>query len=463
MEQKKTMNSISMYLLNVAALAFVLLFVVLSYYNRPTYDDFGNIYFAKGNNIFEYVKLFYNTYGGRWVSWAYIYIVFAARDNFLNIPVGVFIYYLLTLIVFIYATKEIIRIGAYKLFFVVLDNKTTVTFSILFIACFYFFTFNNIEAWWYICASFHYLQGIVFLLLGIALLLREQIKTIHYIAIAVSFIYVGSGFELYALIVIAVFFICLVYLYVKHKEISLKSLIVAFLALLISTASSVIAPGNFGRRQYFKENITEYFHPITWHNLSGILLQKKFIIAFLLASVWFVIGMQLKNNYSPSVNKKRIKNCLIVSIITLFLSIIILYLFFALFTYGIMPPYRAWTFTSFAFAFFLCFSFLLIGYFTPFLKQLQNELTFFISICIMLLLFYNLYNQYKYASNYARQYDQLINSFLVAKANNQTAPFYMDKLPDSGMLMQLDMEDQTSNPKYLKKILGVEYEVIVRH
>lgn len=463
MKQNKVISLAGNYLLYFSAIAFVLLFLILSYYNRPTYDDFGNIYYAKGKNIFEYVKLFYDQYGGRWTSWAYIYIAFAARENFLSIPVSVFIYYAITLFIFIYSVKEIIKIGVYKLFQVALDKKTILTFSVLFIACFYFFTINNIEAWWYICASFHYLQGIVFLLLGVAILLKKNLKIMDHFLIAISFIYVGSGYEMYALIVAALLFIYMLYVYVKHRSTSFKGLNTAFVALLVSAAVSFIAPGNMERRSYFKENIAEYFHPVTLHGFSGVLIQKKFLIAFVLSAAWFILGMKLRNNTTSILNMKYVKNIFIFSIIALLFSVLIPYFFSVVFTYGIMPPSRAWTFTSFAFAFFICFSFLIIGYRIKFLNHsLQSHLSLVISACILLALTSNLYYQYNYASNYSKKYDQLIDSFLEAKKNKQTAPFYMENLPDSGMLMQLNMNDPTSNPTYLKKILGVDFEIIVK-
>ena len=134
-----------------------------------------------------------------------------------------------------------------------------------------------------------------------------------------------------------------------------------------------------------------------------------------------------------------------------------------LFTFGIMPPARAWTFSSFTFAFFVCFSFLRIGYSFPVTNQsLQSVISFSIALVLMLLMSFNLYNQYKYASNYSKKYDEFINAMLISKNNNQTQPFYMDQLPDSGMLMKLEMTEETSNPTHLKNILGVKFEVIVK-
>ena len=47
MIQNKGISKATTYLLFLAAAAFVLFYLILSYYNRPTCDDFGNIFYAK--------------------------------------------------------------------------------------------------------------------------------------------------------------------------------------------------------------------------------------------------------------------------------------------------------------------------------------------------------------------------------------------------------------------------------
>lgn len=105
--------------------------------------------------------------------------------------------------------------------------------------------------------------------------------------------------------------------------------------------------------------------------------------------------MKLKSNTAALLNKKYVKNIFILSISAIVLSVLIPYVFSIVFTYGIIPPTRAWTFTSFAFSFFSCFSFLIIGYNISFLNQsLQTLLGLLISTCILLLLTSNLHKQY---------------------------------------------------------------------
>ncbi len=431
----------------------------------------AHIFFIKGKNLFQYVYSLYTNWSGRWTSWAYFYTVVAPAADFQMISIYTFIYYCFTLFIFIYAVNKIIRTGLYRLFNTHINTKTTLTYSVLFIASFYFFTFQNIEAWWYIIASFVYLQGIVFLIFGASIMIQENKKLWHYFLISTSFIYVGSCFEIYPLIIDSLFGVCIIYFFAKNKN-NLSSIknhwffkgfITAFLSLTASAATIFLASSNLDRRAYFKENYIEFYHPTNLNTVLTMLAERKYAVAIVLSAIWLLLGIQVKSNTITKVSKERIKKIFLLSVTALFFSILILYLFQKLFTYGIMPPARSWTFTSFALAFFMCFSFFIIGYFTSLPKTyLQNAFKIFIPASILLLLSLNLYRQYNYVSIYSKKYDHLIATLLKEKKNGRTEPFYMEPLPDSGMLMQLDMNDESSNPTFFKMILGLDYEIVVK-
>ena len=171
---KKYINIISSWLVALSAASFLLLYFVLGFFNRPASDDIIFISIIKGKNIVEYIKWFYETWSGRWTGNAYFFAVMSASNAFQTIHYFMFIYYIITLILFIYSISTIIKIGAYKLFLVQLEVKKVIIYSVLFLGSFYFLTFQYIEVWWWMCASVDTLQGIVFLLLGTALLLKEN-------------------------------------------------------------------------------------------------------------------------------------------------------------------------------------------------------------------------------------------------------------------------------------------------
>ncbi len=463
-------NKVGKWLLTLSAVSFVLLFLELSWFNRPAYDDMTGIFYAKVNSLSQYVIWMYHNISGRWISWAYFYTVMSPATSFNDYHFCFFIYHCLTLLIFIYSVQLIIRIGISNLFGIKISFRFSIVNSILFLACFYFFTVQNIETWWYIGASFMYLQGIVFLLLGVALLLKEEKKIYHYLIVSFCFIYVSSSYELYAVITSFLFSIFIVHFIVKNKErISIVrenkyslGVIVAFVSLVVAALFSVFSSSNIERRAYYKEFFVDTYKVDYLSVLKSTLLDRKYLVAFVLASVWLLIGIKLRSSAGVFYNKSRIINTFRFFAFAFISSVIIMLLFQILIMYGILIPPRGWAFSSLSWTFLICFSFLISGYHLPaFWQTLQNAIKLIIPVIVFGFLSFTMINQYKFASVYSKKYDAFINSLIDAKKKNYTGLFYMDKLPDPGMLMQLDMEDDSHNPQFLKDILGVNFEIKV--
>ncbi len=469
-EKQSKINFICNSLLFLSSVSFLFFYLILSYFNRPAFDDFIGIYFAEGKSIFQYVSEMYLTISGRWISWAYMYSVISSASSFQGMYTYFFIYYIFTLAILIYSFNQIIQAFFVRLFNISISFKISLVYSVLFLACFYFFTFQNIETWWYIGASFMYLQGIVFLLLGIALLLRKKKTFIHYFLIVFSFIYAGSCYEVYSLIICFLFVSLIIYFLLKNKK-NWKSLrehwffkgfLIAFISMSASSLICVFAKSNLDRSNDYKFDLARKSLGSDWSVILNFLGENKLAVAILLAMVWFIVGINIKNHTLSNRNNELIKATFKFSLFTLFSSVLITYLFQKLFLYDCLIPSRGWAFTSIALAFFCCFSFLLIGYFFSINIILQNAIKVLIPVIVFTVLTYNLINQYKITNVYSEKYDALIDSFLDAKKNNNRETFYMEKLPDSGMLMQLDMEDDSHDPIFLKNILGLDFEIKVK-
>lgn len=464
-------DRLSSYLIYSAAISFILFYLILAFYNRPVADDLYFIEQVKGKNLLEVLIALYTTVSGRWAAWVYFYAVVSFSNSFQNISDYIFIYYSFTLVIFIYAVNAIIKAGIRKLFNVDVERRTSISYSVLFIACFFFFTFQNIETWWYLCASFHYLQGIVFLLLGVALLLREKKNLIHYVFISISFIYVGACYEIYFLIVCSLLHAGMIY-FLRNKESRLlflenksffNGLIVALISLVVAACILFLAEGNIERRAYFKAHYNEFYSPLSLNVVINIFTEKKYLIAVLLASVWLLLGAKLRSSTILNVNKRLLKKIFLFSFLALIFSVLIVYFFSLLFTYRIVPPARAWTFTSLLLTFLICFAFFVIGYFFSISHpRLLMFSKFFLPLAILVVLACNLYRQNKLVSIHAKKYDQLITTLLNAKHNGFNGIFYTEKLPDSGLLMQLNLNEETPAPKMLKAILELDFEIEVK-
>ena len=331
---KRYVNIISSVLLAISATSFLLLYFVLSFFNRPASDDILFISILKGKSISEYIKWFYETWSGRWTGTAYFYQVMSISNAFQNIHYYMFLYYLITIIIFIYSVAVILKFSINKLFNIELRFKTIVVYSILFIGAFYFLTFQYMEVWWWMCASVDTLQGIVFLFLGIALLLQVKKTIVHYVFITGCFIYIGGGYEIYSLLIISISLFTIGYFILKRNKQFfsfdtnhyLKGLLTGLLALLLSFSISILSPGNMKRRTYlFKENKTE--NSVLSTKEVGALInstvftQKKFIAGIGFAALWLLLGLKLKSKTDVIKAKHKMKYLLLLSALLIFISI----------------------------------------------------------------------------------------------------------------------------------------------
>ncbi|MGZ4048815.1 MAG: hypothetical protein ACXVNN_05585 [Bacteroidia bacterium] len=469
----KLINTLSNCLLAASAIAFLLLYIILSYNDRLASDDIVFLAISKNQNLFQYIRSFYGTWSGRWTSGSYFYLISSVAKTFKNNQNYIFLYYFLTNFIFVYSVNTINRFCLSKFLNILIDTKTSLLYSVLFIACFYYFTFQTSEVWWWVCASVDTLQGIVFLLFGIALLMKENKKLYHYILICLSFVYVGGCFEIYTLVIESMCFILLIYfIFINPVKFSVfrnsvfsKGVLIATTCLFLSSLICFVAPGNRNRRNAESKNnaITATVHKQETLADTGknLFTQKKYIVALGLSSLWILLGMKFKNNTITAEQKKRILKLLAISIIPLLISIFITWSFQTLVLRNYSIPERAWTFSSFSISIFCCFLFFVIG----FLLNIELfALTYFIKIVIplliTLLLSINFIKQYAYTTNYAKAYDQLIIALIDSKSDDTMRTIDVRKLPESGMLIPLDIADDYIKVP-LKEILNFNCEINV--
>lgn len=468
---EKNTFAINDWLLGFSAISFLLLYLLLSFYNRPFYDDFQCIDLIKKNSLLKFLTYWYTTWSGRWTAMTYFYFTTKYNTDFLSIHYYFFIYYCLTIFILIYSINNIIRFGFHKIFNVTIDLKTSLIYSILFIACFYFSTFQNIEAWWWMSASYIYIQGIAFFLLGFSLLIKEKKNILHYLLIFFCFIYVGGSYEIYSMIIISLFLLALIYFlfiqpnkYPKFKNsYFFKGFIIAFLSLTVAAFISFNAPGNMIRMNKTAQSTISASYS-SKQNFSAfdlnIFAQKKYGIAILLSSCWLLLGMKLKNKISFSnENKKGLKKTLFLFSLPLLISVLITCFFQFIILDHHSLPLRSWTFTSFSLAAFLCFFFFAIGITIDFSNALQNLLKICIPALTLFLLTFTVYKQYQLVNPYSQKYDQLMSALIDATKKPETDSLIVKKLPDSGMLMQLYIGD-TYTDDQLIELLGIKYKII---
>ncbi len=470
----KTVAFISNNLIYLSAFVFILFYLVLSFYNRPTNEDVNFISIVKGKSIFEFISWFYSTWCGRWVSSSYYYFILSATSVYQHIHYIYFIYYIITICIFIYALNSIIKFGINKLFHTSIDPKTSTAYSVLFVAGFYFSTFQNIEVWWWIFATVDHLQGIIILLLAMALLLKQKKNTWHFILICICFIYLGGSYEVNAMIIGALFLIAFIYLFRKKiiwfsdfgKQYFFKRFVIAFILFLLSFLVSISSPGNMKRgKTYVRDHLlitTQSYANTNFPINVNEFAQKKYVVALGLSSLWLLLGMKLKGSASTTQNKKRFRKIILFATLPLLLSILITYLFQILFLNYYSIPLRGWTFTCFSLFTLFCFVFLIIGNQIHFSNTIiKSAFAIILPLVVSVFLLSYLYRQYTTTSVYAHEYDKLITQLIEAKNNKEIKVLTVAPLPDSGMFLPLEIGTPYIDGA-LKEILEFDYEIEVK-
>lgn len=463
---RKPIANLSNLFIILSAIGFLVLCFILSFHQRPPSDDIGFINMAQQKSVWENLRTTYSIWSGRWTSISYYFFLVSLPDSFFQVQYVFFFYYATTLLLLIYAVNAIIRFGILYYFDVKLTTASSLTYSVLFGACFHFFTFEAIEAWWWPAASFSYLLGIVLMLVGTALIICNKNRWIELLFIALCFAYVGGCFEIYALVVTSLFVLILFY-YLKKKEGSeiLKkkyglAFLIAFSCLSISMIICIAAPGNYARIVILDHMKGPQPHTINQllSGFSDYMLQKKYILAFLLAMLWMLLGIKLREKSRKEITGKQVTKLLLIGAIPIVLSILICCLF-QIFALKFIPvPAKGWTFTSFGISAFFCLLFLIGGYKVRFSALNSSVLKLVIPFCTAALLFASAYSQYKYASTYAKAYDQLLDQLLTAKKDNFKGTLLVFPLPDPGMLTTLFIGKKYVNEP-LKEILDLDFEI----
>lgn len=464
-----TISKFNSPLLFCCALTFVVFYLVLSFYNRAASDDIHSIVLYRKLGTVDLLLQFFNSWSGRWTTILYFCSLLQFADPLQNFHFYVFAYYLVTLVILLFSIQSIIRSMIRKVLKVESDRITTFTFASVFLGSFYFFTFQATEVWWWICSSYVYLQGIVALLAGTALLLKENKKSFHHVLIAICFIYLGGSSEVYVLIIgtlLILFF--LLFKYLLRQQFSsfvrgpyFKACLIAILSFLVSALICLSAPGNRNRmKNDFQANAMHTFSQDGPERKPQQILDftKKYPFALAISSLWFFFGLKLKNVRNEDTVSKHGRIWIYFLAMALVVSLLIVWIFQSLVLNDVLLPARAWTFSSFLLSVFFCSLFFLMGYRSVASGVRIHILSVLLPSLVFGLMLINLSNQFSFASNYSAEYDSLISTLQKNKNNLNKDTLFVKLLPDPGMLVALDLKD----PKIregLEEIMGLPYKL----
>lgn len=460
-------NRFYFFLFSIGCILFLLLFLVLSYYNRLAADDFYYLGGYSERGVWGCMRDLYFGYSGRWT--AYLLTGFIIRLHSFSLFHFVFnVFTLLVLILILYSTIRIFFTEKLKLH---LSIKHNLLFSLILSCSLFFSTYGIGETWFWLVQVCTYLWSIIMSLILLNVLLAEKFKAIHFPVIIISTVYIGGASESFALVNIFLLSACLFFSNTKpssewipfprSKNLNFK-IILALLFLLISFTITMLAPGNEIRynalpKVSFPETI--WIQIKSFIKIAFIKTPLKLHYLLLLSFPWFILGKYLSDS--------NVKGNLLVSLSSLkkyfilILGFIFIFLIPISFIMSELGPDRALSQISFLITFGFAALFFFLGAKVVIKENVFNVLKFCNVLLFIAGISYHLINQYSITKKYAFAYDQRMEILQKLNKTEQENTIEVQPLPFSGMLTSAEISEDTSHftNNFLEYALHLKFPV----
>lgn len=431
-------------LLSLCSAGFLLLYLILSWYNRFAVDDYYYIHNEHLYGIWGGMSRGYYNWGGRWTSyllWDVIYHLHDYGSIVFLYSMAVMAFYILAIYLLLLRIFDAVKIH--------LKKTEILNYSILFSAFTFFISFNKGEMWFWVVSTTMYIVSISSFLMGLGYVFSKKKTLSDYFAVAVCFTYAGGASEIYSVfyVLLMAIFLCLF-----NKD-NLKIYTGDYTGKMISglfflSAAFIIsftAPGNEVREGWLPEPsfINAFF--VTLKSLVKLILfkisyQVPWIILF---SILFIYtGFRFGN---PD-NKNKFSNYFKLFIISGLLLVILIYfmLFPACYILSEIGPDRSLSLIVFVIGAFCAAWSFFIGYRCILKKKIISYLFrssvagIFVSVITTSVL------QFLKVSEYASALDSRTEflSGLQERGNKKTIT--VSPLPPSGFLYSAEISEDTA-------------------
>ena len=453
--ERKSIPALNRGLTILLAAVFVIFYLTISYFNRAASDDIYSLLLLKKSGSFPLFVDYMKHWSGRWGSLLYLIFYLNFYKGLDSFHVFIFLNHLLTIFILIFSISKLLKFTSNVVLTQNLGLTQRISLSVVLISSFYFFTFQVSETWWWFCSSFVYLQGIAFLLLGSATLLTPHKSFLHYIIIIISFLYLGSSSEIYT-IVIGVFLVLVItmnrkrlpeFLHRMKSANSYKAICLALICFTLSGSVCLFAPGNFNRLK--NENSELKLDRANSSFKSSTLEEnvfsknKKYVLAIGMCLVCFFAGAKSNPESKIKFNMVQVKSVILYLLIAIIISILVPFSIELFLNNENKVPLRAFTLTSFLLSLTLSFFFFYCGMrVTRSMNLLGFAETFVLLVMIIASTFY-WSRQSLICGNYSKKYDALVSTLIQNKKLSQENQIKVSKLPESGVLIPLYIEDES--------------------
>lgn len=437
------------YLLFFSAILFLLLFFVLSFYNRLAVDD---LYYLGGyteKGIWGCMRDLYMGYSARWA--AYLFAAWVVSLNsfiFYQYVFGIVTLFFLLLIICL-IIKRVFRLQLNIDFPV----KYSWLFAIILTCCLFFTSYSTGETWFWLVSVCIYLWSIIISLTLFYVLMQKKNNIVQIALLVICSVFIGGASESFALVII---FLLVAYLFFSNTvlkknftELILEkrnlSIFTALCFLVISFAITMMAPGNEIR--YGALPKADFAH-LVWVQLKSffkiIFIRTPLKLPYLLlfSMPWLVLG----NALSPLSEKVKLFSFIKgnLKFLLLFTALVFIFLIPTSFVMAELGPDRSLSQVSFLIAFAFALLFFKTGYCVEIKKTLLQPVKMFVAVCAVAVLLFHVINQYMVTKEYAIAYDKRMHYLLQLKNQQQKETVSLNALPASGMLYSAEISTDTA-------------------
>ena len=450
---------IEFFLLLSTAVIFLAFYLFLAFNNRFATDDYEFLQLFRNEGWFGSIVNSYNNHTFRWPAVFIFDLFFGVNIPFHDLHYMIFLYHLVSMTVFIYAVYNLITNISKILLPSLPATKHRITFSILFIASFYFATVQITDTWFWVIASCVHLQACIFGMLGLSIIFKPKKKIIDYFFIILFMIVAAGLSENFAIWLILLLTFLVIFIRIinrKHHQsfippTLLKALFIGLITACISFNINISGAGLKERMNIIKsetpvagstvKEIASLPQSFNFSELSQIIICNKNLAFLLLAASWFFFGRIMKRDKlitlqasEKSILVKFLRSSIPLTILSI--AIILIPLFYVFKGAG---PLRAWTPASFVIAIFFCLLFFVLGS-QNISKLIENgfRLLLLASLCIVIAYFIR---QSGYAAFYSKSFDNRCLYFEKLNNAGNTTTIDVKGLPDSGMLPNGDITE----------------------
>ena len=442
----------------VAAL-FIFLLLILSFHSRIAGDDFFYLWLKNNFGAWNGMIYQYEQWSGRWSAHFLGCLLISGWENQFFMPaVIIFTVSLLFISIRIILSNIFKRLNIFPRIF------STNFMSVLFIASFYFSTYNIGETWFWYIIIITYLWSIIAFLFLADCILFEKKTFVSYLIMFLSAAFIGGASESYALIFFATL-ICsgLFRCKISGKNISdpiIQAILFSTFVLLFSFSFSAFAPG------------TEIRHSLLPHSsfLEKIFIAfksyAKLFVRYLPEKIGYLIAFSLPwIVFSGVTSKVRLstlqfrRNLFLGTLI--FLSGTALMVIPTSFIMSEAGPDRALSIISFSASAYFAFVFFLAGM-TINAESAIIKIVFYTgNMLIISVLLFHLYIQSSIAVRFSNAYDERMAVIRKHQEENFTGVLELEKLPPNGMLYWDEISADTTyfTNKHLRNGLKLNFSV----